>query len=128
MPNTEAAAYYYAAYLFVNAGVQRSDSEKKAAIASLEELARQGVPQAQIALGVWCRHSAMATNDKARKLNLYHEAAYWWSEAKAAREWTACSYLGGLHESGSLNANGGRLRMTSIRHEPCTKKRRTTKT
>ena len=102
----EAAAYYYAAYLFVNAGVQRSDSEKKAAVASLEELARQGVPQAQVALGVWCRHSAMATNDKARKLKLYHEAAYWWNEAKGAREWTACSYLGGLHESGSLNANG----------------------
>ena len=102
----EAAAYYYAAYLFVDAGVQRSDSERKAAIASLEELARHGVAQAQLALGEWCRRSAMTTTDKARKLKLYHEAAYWWSEAKGSREWTACSYLGSLHESGSLSVNG----------------------
>jgi TPR repeat protein len=79
---------------------------QKAAIESVQELAKQDVPHAQVVLGQWCRRSANAAKDKALSLKLYREAADWWRKAKGPREWRACSYLGSLYENGSLNANG----------------------
>ena len=104
--NKEAAAYYYEAYLFVDTRTPRSEGEQAAAIESLTQLAEQGVPHAQVVLGEWCRRKAIAAKDKDSRLNLYRQAADWWTKAKGPRERRACYYLGTLHEKGLLNEDG----------------------
>jgi TPR repeat protein len=102
--NKEAAAYYYEGYLFGER--ERTEAEQMAAVESLKEVAKQGVPHAEVALGEWCRRKAIAAKDKASRFRLYREAADWWRKAKGPREWRACYYLGALYEKGFVNEDG----------------------
>ena len=82
--NKEAAAYYYDCYLFGDTKRPRTEDDQKATVESLQKLAKQGVPHAEVVMGEWCRRKASATKDKALVVQLYREAEEWWRKAKAS--------------------------------------------